>query len=284
MHASPRHSPSPPPAEPPSAGTNAHACRAPVQLPAEVEAALWRGTDLGVSGAPTVPSGHGGLDALLPGHGWPTRGLTELLQPQPALTEWRLLAPAMRATSAARRDIVVVAPPKSPHLPGLRDEGIDERHVIWVQATTPAERLWTTEQLVKANAAGMVVAWLPQARQEQIRRLQVCALGCDCPVFLCRPLSTVRESSAAPLRLHVTHGVDWELHVQILKRRGSTHDAVLRLPSVPRGLAPLLTPRLARPSALLAAARRRARVVTEDVSHALGRPSAGPRPERLPAH
>jgi protein ImuA len=165
----------------------------------------------------------------------------------------------------------------------LRDEGIDERHVIWVQATTPAERLWTTEQLVKANAAGMVVAWLPQARQEQIRRLQVCALGCDCPVFLCRPLSTARESSAAPLRLHVTQGVDWELHVQILKRRGGTHDAVLRLPSVPRGLAPLLTPRLARPSALLAAARRRARVVTEDVSHALGRPSAGPRPERLPA-
>jgi protein ImuA len=283
MHASP----SPPPAEPPSGGANADTCRAPVQLPADVEAAVWRGSDLGVSGAPTVPSGHAGLDALLPGNGWPTRALTELLQPQPGLSEWRLLAPAMRAISAmsaARRDIVVVAPPKSPHLPGLRDEGIDERHVIWVQASTPAERLWTTEQLVKANAAGMVVAWLPQARQEQIRRLQVCVLGCDCPVFLCRPLSTMRESSAAPLRLQVTHGIDWELHVQILKRRGSTHDAVLRLPSVPRGLAPLLTPRLAKPSALLAAARRHSRVVSEDVSHALGRPSAGPRPERLPAH
>ncbi|CAN7388156.1 translesion DNA synthesis-associated protein ImuA [Variovorax sp. LjRoot84] len=257
---------------------------APGQLPSSVEAAIWRGSDLGASSAPTVASGHDDLDALLPGGGWPSRSLTELLQPQPALTEWRLLAPAMRATSAAGKEIVVIGPPKSPHLPGLRDEGIDERHVIWIHAATPAERLWTTEQLIKANAAGMVVAWLPQARQEQIRRLQVCALGCDCPVFLCRPASVARESSAAPLRLQVTYGVDWELHVHILKRRGSTHDGMVRLPSVPRGLAPLLTPRLAKPSALLAAARRQPPVVQEELTHAVGRPSAGNRPERIAAH
>jgi len=195
----------------PCAGADDAAPLARGPLPPELEAALWRGSDLGASSAPTVPSGHAQLDALLPGGGWPTRSLVELLQPQPALVEWRLLAPALRATSSAGREIVVIGAPKVPHLPGLRDEGIDERHLIWIQAATPAERLWTSEQVIKANAAGLVVAWLPQARQEQIRRLQVCALGCDCPVLICRPASAARESSAAPLRLQVTYGVDWEL-------------------------------------------------------------------------
>jgi protein ImuA len=283
-----------PAAEPPPAGGARSSVRTPsngVPMAPEVEAAIWRGSDLGTSLAETVPSGHPGLDGLLPGGGWPTRSLAELLQPQPGLAEWRLLAPAMRAISAAGKDIVLIGPPKSPHLPGLRDEGLDERRIVWVQAATPAERLWTTEQLIKANAAGMLLAWLPQARQEQVRRLQVCALGCDAPAILCRPASAARESSAAPLRLQVSYGVDWELHVQILKRRGSTHDALVRLPSVPRGLASLLTPRLAKPSALLAVARR-PRPAQEEAphasdathaSHAVGRPSAGTRPERVAA-
>ena len=282
-------------AEPPPAGgarSSAHTPRTPIPMAPEMEAAVWRGSDLGTSTGATVASGHAELDALLPGGGWPTRSLAELLQPQPGLVEWRLLAPALRAISDAGKDIVLVGPPKSPHLPGLRDEGIDERRVVWVQAATPAERLWTTEQLIKANAAGMLVAWLPQARQEQIRRLQVCALGCDAPVVLCRPAHAARESSAAPLRLQLSYGVDWELHVQILKRRGSTHDGLVRLHSVPRGLAPLLTPRLVKPSALLAAARRQPPIAQEEAprssdaphaSRALGRPSAGPRPERVAA-
>jgi protein ImuA len=249
----------------------------------ELEAAIWRGSDLGGSPAPTVASGHAELDALLPGCGWPTRSLTELLQPQPALVEWRLLTPAMRSISSTGKDLVLVGPTKTPHLPGLRDEGIDERRVVWIQAATPAERLWTTEQLIKSNAAGMVVAWLPQARQEQIRRLQVCALGCHAPVFLWRPATAACESSAAPLRLQVGYGVDWELLVHILKRRGSTHDAVVRLASVPAGLQPLITPRLSKPSALLAAGRRQPRAVQQEVTHVVGRSSAEPQPERLAA-
>src|SRR5215203_3007980 len=105
---------------PPCDGADAPALLARGQLPPGVKAAIWRGSDLGASTAPTIPSGHDELDALLPGGGWPTRSLVELLQPQPALIEWRLLAPALRATSAAGREIVVVGPPKAPHLPGLR--------------------------------------------------------------------------------------------------------------------------------------------------------------------
>lgn len=36
------------------------------------------------------------LDAELPGAGWPWHSLTELLQPQPTVAEWRLLAPVIR--------------------------------------------------------------------------------------------------------------------------------------------------------------------------------------------
>ena len=260
----------------------------PGELPPAVAAAIWRGDQLGSPITQVLSSGHPALDAELPGGGWPARSLTELLQPQPTVLEWRLLAPAMRAVVAKGEDIVIVGSPKPPHLPGLRDEGLDERRLVWIQAATPAERLWVTEQLVKANSAGLVLSWLPQARQEQIRRLQVCAQACDGPVFLCRPAAAEHEPSAAPLRVQVTLGVDWELRVHLLKRKGSVHDGVLRLPSVPRGLAPLITPRLSKPSALLAA--RRARSIPgqpqdiRETSHALGSTASRSPASRLPAY
>ena len=260
----------------------------PGELPPAVAAAIWRGDQLGSPVTKVLSSGHPALDAELPGGGWPARSLTELLQPQPTVLEWRLLAPAMREVVAKGEDIVIVGPPKPPHLPGLRDEGLDERRLVWIQAATPAERLWVTEQLVKSNSAGMVLSWLPQARQEQIRRLQVCAQTCDSAVFLCRPAAAEHEPSAAPLRVQVTLGVDWELRVHLLKRKGNVHDGVLRLPSVPRGLASLITPRLSKPSALLAA--RRARAIPghshkiPETSHALGSTASRSPASRLPAH
>ena len=140
--------------------------------------------------------------------------------------------------------MVVVGPPKIPHLPGLKYAGLDERHLVWIQADAPAERLWVTEQLIKTNAAGLLVSWLPQARQEQIRRLQVCAQACDGLSFLCRPAAAEHEPSAAPLRVQLTFGVDWELHVHLLKRKGPTHEGHIALRSIPGGLESIITPRL----------------------------------------
>ena len=254
----------------------------PGELPPSVEAAIWRGDQLGSPVTRVVASGYPALDRELPGGGWPARSLTELLQAQPTVLEWRLLAPAMREVVAKGEDIIIVGPPKAPHLPGLRDEGIDERRLVWIQASTPAERLWVTEQLVKANAAGMVVSWLPQARQEQIRRLQVCSQGCDSPVFLCRPAAAQHEPSAAPLRVQVSIGVDWELRVHLLKRKGGMHDGVLHLASIPRGLTPLITPRLLKPSVLLAA--RKPRTTAGASFHALGSATSRTPAHRLPAH
>jgi protein ImuA len=208
--------------------------------------------------------------------------LTEVLQVQASVAEWRLLAPAMRQVVAAGGNVVVVGPPRTPHLPGLRHVGLDERHLVWIQAEAPAQRLWVTEQLIKTNAAGLLVSWLPQARQEQIRRLQVCAQASDGPIFLCRPAAAEHEPSAAPLRVQLGFGIDWQLHVHLMKRKGPTHEGVLALASIPGGLESIITPRLLKPSALLAARRQRDAVETSD---ALG--STAPRtrvPRRVSAH
>lgn len=130
--------------------------------------------------------------------------------------------------------------------------GISEKNLVWIAADTPAERLWTTEQLVKANPrGGAILAWLPQARAEQLRRLQVHAQSCDCPVFLFRPEAAQLDASPAPLRVLTTLGNDWELHVQILQRKGALLDSTIVLSSIPGTLASVFTPRLLRPSKLI---------------------------------
>lgn len=220
-------------------------------LPAAIASAVWRGTELGSMVSECMATGWDALDRELPGGGWPCRSLTEILYPQPSVLEWRLTGAALRRIVAQDRQVVVVGPPKHPHLPGLLHEGFDERHIIWIQAEAPAERLWVTEQLIRSNAAGAVLAWMPQARQEQIRRLQISAQSCDGLVFLFRPEAAQHEASAAPLRLHVSYGLDWELNVHVFKRRGPVHDGMLRIPSVPGGLQSVLTPRLRRPSRFL---------------------------------
>jgi protein ImuA len=129
--------------------------------------------------------------------------LTEILQPQPALCEWRLLGASLSRIVASGGHIILVSPPKHPHLPGLMQHGLHQHQIVWLDAKTPAERLWTTEQLVKSNPAGAILSWLPQARPEQLRRLQVHAQACDSPVFLFRPATAQQDASPAPLRLLV---------------------------------------------------------------------------------
>jgi protein ImuA len=95
---------------------------------------------------------------------------------------------------------------------------------------------------------------LPQARAEQIRRLQVHAQSCDCPVFLFRPEAAQLDASPAPLRLLTSLASDWQLRVQILKRKGALMDSAIFIPSIPGTLASVFTPRLLRPSQLISKA------------------------------
>lgn len=248
-------------------------------LPPQVAAALWRGHELGLAPARTVPTGHTGLDAELPGGGWPCQGLTEILQPQPALCEWRLLGPGLRAVAAAGGQIILVGPPRHPHLPGLQQAGLRDEGLVWVDAVSPSERLWATEQLIQSRPDGAVLAWLPQARPEQLRRLQVHAQACDAPVFLFRPAVAARESSPAALRVEVTLATDWQLQVRLLKRRGPVHDTPLLLSAVPEALAGVMTPRSRHPGSSLPRILEVPRV-----ADALDRPAARPPARSTLAH
>src|SRR6201996_5809527 len=65
------------------------------QLPPSVEAALWRGDELGAPVVATLSSGWRELDAELPGGGWGCHAVTEVLSPQDSVLEWRLVAAAL---------------------------------------------------------------------------------------------------------------------------------------------------------------------------------------------
>lgn len=219
-------------------------------LPEDLVESVWRADQLGQGRNRAVPTGFADLDAQIPEHGWPCGCLIEILQPQPSLLEWRLIGPSLRRLVMGGRSVVVIAPPKRPHLPGLRHLGVEEAQLIWIRAEAPSERLWCTEQLVRSNSAAAVLTWLPQARPEQLRRLQVLAQHCEGPVFVFRPVQARHDPSPAPLRLLARSLVDWQLDVQILKRRGPALGASLRLNSIPGGIDHVLTARTRRPSAL----------------------------------
>ncbi|MFG6417239.1 translesion DNA synthesis-associated protein ImuA [Roseateles sp. DC23W] len=219
-------------------------------LPDALIDSVWRADQLGHARTTAVSTGFAALDAEIPEGGWPCGCLIEILQPQPSVQEWRLIGPSLRPLLTGGRAVVVVGPPKPPHLPGLRHLGIDEQQLKWVAAAAPSQRLWATEQLLRANAAAAVVAWMPQARPEQLRRLQVLAQACEGLVFICRPLVARHDPSPAPLRIVSRPLVDWQIEVQIVKRRGPAQEVPLQLSSVPGGIEHVLTPRTRRPSAL----------------------------------
>jgi protein ImuA len=103
--------------------------------------------------------------------------------------------------------------------------------MLWVTAQSVASRLWACEQALRCAEVNAVLAWLPQARSEQLRRLQMAASEYSKLLFVMRPEAAQTEASPAVLRLHVqpqsaqqtgvstAQGVDG-LDIQLLKRRG----------------------------------------------------------------
>jgi protein ImuA len=185
-------------------------------------AAVWRAHEIGQTQVPGLSSGFARLDAELPGSGWPTGMLTELITREPGAGELRLLVPLLRQLTRERRIVVLLAPPHVPYAPALSSFGIDLNQLLIVQAPHAADRLWAVEQTLKSANFGSLLAWLPQERTkpEHLRRLQLAAQGAQGPVFLFRSLAAQFESSPAPLRLLLLPKPDQRLSVQLLKRRG----------------------------------------------------------------
>ena len=206
---------------------------------------VWRGRELAGAQESTLATGHAALDAQLPGGGWPLGSLVEILQQQAQQHVWQLAGPALAQAMRARGDpAVLVQPPYQPFGPALREQGIVPEHLLCVHAEKPAARLWATEQALHCADVAAVLAWLPQARAEDLRRLHLAAQGGEKLLFVFRGLEARGQSSPARLRLLVAGGE--QLEVSILKRRGPPLAQPLQLRALPLQLAALLAARKAR--------------------------------------
>lgn len=223
---------------------------------------VWRADQLAQSHQAYVPSGHCELDPELPGQGWPLGQMTEILQTQSGQHEWRLLLPALRQ-AVTQGPLVLVGAPQVPNLPALALLGIPAKQVLRVDAHSTAERLWTSEQVLRCRELGALMTWLPQARPEQLRRLQLASTATQALVFAFRPVAVRYESSPAPLRLALRAtpgdvlGMDHSLSVELIKRRGPAMDHPIQL---------------AAPLPVMAALRKRR--LLKEPGHAVGRPAS----------
>lgn len=202
---------------------------------------VWRVADFALE-QPGIPTGHPLLDPSLPGGGWPVGSLIEVLQQQPAQHVWQLLLPGLsRALENSVGPVVLVGAPYQPFGPSLKAQGLAAERLLCIQAEKPSARLWAAEQALRCAEVTAVMAWLPEARSEELRRLHMAAQQQSRMLFVFRGWNARHQASPAPLRLLV-EGVD-TLWLHILKRRGPPLLAPLELPARSARLAALLQAR-----------------------------------------
>ena len=168
--------------------------------------------------------------------------LVEILQAQSGQNEWRLLLPALARSRAG--PVVLVGAPHTPFVPGLAAQGLPPERLLSVTASTPASRMWVCEQALRCTEVTAVLGWLPQARADQLRRLQMAASEHAKLLFVMRPAAAQTESSPAVLRLLLsTHAQSDAVQLELLKRRGPPCTQALLLPARMGRLAALLAQR-----------------------------------------
>jgi hypothetical protein len=177
---------------------------------------VWRGRPAPrpASGQPT---GHAELDAALPMGGWPEAALSEILVPADGVGELRLLWPALARLTRAGERVVLVAPPYVPFAPAWQVAGVDLRQVEVVQAGSPRDALWASEQCLRSGSCGAVLCWPLKADDRALRRLQVAAEAGRALGFATRPLEAARNPSPAALRIAIDAAPS---QLRVLKCRG----------------------------------------------------------------
>jgi hypothetical protein len=189
---------------------------------------VWRGGAL-AQDAQALPSGFAALDAQLPGGGWPSQALTEVLADETGIGELALLLPAFARLTSAGKRVVWIGPPHVPYAPALAAVGVDLANLLMVQPRSRRDGLWAAEQALRAGNCHALAAWLPKARYAELQRLALAAQASRAVAFIFRALAARAESSPACLRLAL-EPAGAALAVHIMKRRGSPLAAPLSLP------------------------------------------------------
>lgn len=167
-----------------------------------------------------VATGYGGLDALLPGGGWPQAALTEILVADRSVGALRLLLPLLARLSHEDRWLCWVAPPHIPYSPALAAAGVDLSRVLLVHPGARQNGLWAVEQALRSGRCGAVLAWPALDEASALRRLQLAAQAGDAMGFLFRSQQLASRPSPAALRVQLDTHADGNLSLSLLKRRG----------------------------------------------------------------
>jgi hypothetical protein len=177
------------------------------------DARVWKLKD--ASAAPVRPvwsTGKSSLDARLPGGGWPTASLIEVLLDDTGLGEVQLFLPALVACQRAVRGsvdapwLVWIAPPHEPYAPALAQQGIELGRFLVVRPNTATEALWAAEQTLSSGVCAAVLLWLKGTDDRWLRRLKLAAEAGGSLGVLFRPERHRFESSPASLRLVLSRG------------------------------------------------------------------------------
>jgi cell division inhibitor SulA/protein ImuA len=189
------------------------------------DARVWKLKD--ASAAPARPvwsTGKSSLDARLPGGGWPTASLVEVLLDDTGLGEVQLFLPALvesqRGTGHGEAPwLVWIAPPHEPYAPALAQQGIELGRLLIVRPVSATEALWAAEQALASGVCAAVFLWLKGTDDRWLRRLKLAAEAGGALGVLFRPERHRFESSPASLRLAVSRG-DNEMRLDLLKVQG----------------------------------------------------------------
>jgi len=227
---------------------------------------VWRVPELACTPERILGTGHPRLDAQLPGGGWPVGALLEILQDRSERHVWQLLLPALAQLACEQEGpMVLVNAPFEPFAPALDAQGLPHSRLLRIEAAKPAMRLWAAEQALRCADVPAVLAWLPQAKASELRRLHLAAAQYGKLLFVFRATKVRDESSPARLRLEVEAGDG--LSLRILKRRGPPLAYPLELPAHPKRLAQLLDSRKAKPpSSVNASPKDRSHVLDRTVA------------------
>jgi cell division inhibitor SulA/protein ImuA len=181
---------------------------------------VWRGGELEHAVQPTVPTGHARLDAQLPGGGWPTGTLSEVLHDGIGIGEVTFLAAAL-ARASVERLLAWINPPHLPYAPALAQAGIALERCLVVRPSDREDGLWAAEQALKSGACGALLFWAERFAEDYawLRRLQMAAEAGRCMAVLYRGSSAERHATPAHLRVALSRE-DGVLKARIPKRRG----------------------------------------------------------------
>ena len=198
-----------------------------ITAPEALHPSLWLASQLAHASTRCVDTGHPTLSSQLPGGGWPTGTLIDLMLQQSGIGELRLLRPAL--VVAARRRIVLLQPPHPPQALALAALGLAPSQLIWIRTSRSSDALWAAEQVLRSGSCGAVLFWQNHARGETLRRLHLAAQSGETLFFMLRPLAAAQDSSPAPLRLSL-RPAPGGLDIEFVKRRGPQRDTPLFLP------------------------------------------------------